>query len=119
MGHMVNTLTVASMERLNKKQYLLHLNDGQVMQLSITDMFSISIVQEDKGIAHIRFQPLSSLNNIEMQPIYRITDYHAPAGILASLSEGFLDVMVTVYAFYTQGSIRPLRAFATPEVLAV
>jgi hypothetical protein len=108
----MSSLMISNIERLNKKQYLLWLSDGQSMQLSITDMFSVKVMQEGRDVAYVHFQPLSSLNNIEMQPIYRITDYQAPSGILSVLTEGLLQAVLSVYAFYTHGIIRPWRAVA-------
>lgn len=105
-------LMISHIERLNKKQYVLWLSDGQAMQLSITDMFSVNVMQKNTHIAYVHFQPLSSLNNIEMQPIYRITNYQSPVGVFSAMTEGLLHTILNVYAFYTHGIIRPWRPAA-------
>ncbi|KQT38176.1 MULTISPECIES: hypothetical protein [unclassified Methylophilus] len=112
-------LIISHIERLNKRHYLLWLSDGQSLQLSITDMFNVKVMLADQEVASVHFQPLSSLNNIEMPPLYRINDYRAPAGVFALLADGFLNAILSVYAFYTHGIIKPWRAApATKSLLA-
>lgn len=108
-------LNISHIERLNKKHYLLCLTDGQMLQLSISDMFSVKVMHAEAEIAYVHFQPLSSLNNIEMPPLYRITNYRAPNGIFSILSDSLLDSILSVYAVYTRGIIRPWRADLVPE----
>lgn len=108
-------LNISHIERLNKKHYLLSLSDGQTLQLSISDMFSVKVMQVEAEIAWLHFQPLSSLNNIEMQPLYRITDYRATGGVFSILGDSLLDAVLSVYAVYTRGIIRPWRAATAPE----
>ncbi len=103
-------LSVSHIERCNKKHYLLWLSDGQSMQLLITDMFNVKVMHAGQEVAAARFQPLSSLNNIEMQPLYRINHYQAPSGVFSLLNDGLLNAILSVYAFYTHGIIRPWRA---------
>ncbi|SDK80538.1 hypothetical protein SAMN05192566_2496 [Methylophilus rhizosphaerae] len=112
-------LAISDIEQLNKKQYRLRLNDGQVMQLSISGMFSLHVMQAEREIAQVILQPLSSLNNPEIQPIYRVTNYQAPTGDLSLLAEALLDAMLRIYAWYTRGSIRPFRLHSASVPVAV
>jgi hypothetical protein len=114
----MSQLTISHIERLNKRHYLLWLSDGQSMQLSITDMFNVKVMHAGEQIAAAHFQPLSSLNNIEMPPLYRINDYQAPAGVFSLLADSFLQAILSVYAFYTHGIIKPWRAAAAAKSLA-
>lgn len=106
----MSQLIISHIERLNKRHYLLWLSDGQSMQLSITDMFNVKVMLADQEVASAHFQPLSSLNNIEMPPLYRINDYQAPSGVFALMADSFLNAILSVYAFYTHGIIKPWRA---------
>ncbi|HSI45723.1 MAG: hypothetical protein ACAH05_06285 [Methylophilus sp.] len=115
----MSQLIISHIERLNKKHYLLWLSDGQSMQLSVTDMFTVKIMLAGEEVASAHFQPLSSLNNIEMPPLYRINDYQAPSGGFSLLAEGLLNAILSVYAFYTHGIIKPWRAGAVPKSLQI
>jgi hypothetical protein len=110
-------LIVSHIERCNKKHYLLWLSDGQSMRLLIADMFNVKVMQADQEIAAAHFQPLSSLNNIEMQPLYRINHYQAPTGVFSLLTDGLLNAILSVYAFYTHGIIKPWQAASVPKSL--
>jgi hypothetical protein len=115
----MSQLIISHTERLNKRHYLLWLSNGQSMQLSITDMFNVKVMLADQEVAAVHFQPLSSLNNIEMPPLYRINNYSAPTGVFSLLSDGLLNAILSVYAFYTHGIIKPWRsAPATKSLLA-
>lgn len=105
----MSQLIISHIERLNKKHYLLYLSDGQSMQLSITDMFNVKVLLAGEEVAAAHFQPLSSLNNIEMPPLYRINDYQAPGGVYALLADSLLNAILNVYADYTHGIIKPWR----------
>lgn len=101
---------IRSIESFSKKHYQLRLSDGQCLSLMIADMFSVNVTLDGEAITQVRFQPLSSLNNLEMQPVYRISYYQAASGGWQPLAQALLDTMVDVYAAYTQGSIKPWRA---------
>ncbi len=102
-------LTIRDVEPLNKKQYLLRLSDGQEMRLYINAMFSAHVTQAEQEVAGVDFAPLSSLNNLELQPVYRVADYRMSAKISPALAQELLDAMTGVYASYTGGRVRPFR----------
>lgn len=113
----MSQLIISHIERLNKRHYLLWLSDGQSMQLSIADMFNVKVMLSGQEVASAHFQPLSSLNNIEMPPLYRINDYQAPSGVFSLLADGLLNAILSVYASYTHGIIKPWRAVPAPKSL--
>lgn len=100
---------VQSVTQHHKKQYFLSLHDGSLLQLQVVDMFNVHILQQGRSLVCVHFQPLSSLNNIEMQPIYRIASLRNAAGEDVRLSEALLECVLAVYRYYTNGSIRPWR----------
>jgi hypothetical protein len=100
---------VKSVTQQNKKQYALTLHDGQALQLQVTDMFNVHLLQQDHPLACVHFQPLSSLNNIEMQPMYRVASLRTSTGEDVQLSGELLECVFAVYRYYTNGSIRPWR----------
>jgi hypothetical protein len=102
-------LAVKSVVQQNKKHYALTLCGGQALELRVTDMFNVHLLQQDHPLACVHFQPLSSLNNIEMQPIYRVASLRTATGEDTQLSAELLECVFAVYRYYTNGSIRPWR----------
>lgn len=76
------------------------------MQLHIADMFTVQVMHVGEQVAKVHFQPLSSLNNLEMPPVYRVAEYQSPVGALGAQADALLDAILAVYAFYTRGQIR-------------
>jgi len=100
---------VASMTQHNKKLYGVTLRDGQSLLLAVEDMFTVQLMQRRRVMLQVRFQPLSSLNNLEMSPMYRVTDVIMDEGINPLLGDALLTCVFAVYQYYTQGSIHPWR----------
>lgn len=93
----------------NKKDYQLTLHDGQQLELAVTDMFSVAVFRQGQALLHIRFKPLSSLNNLEMQPVYRVASLLVADDLQGGYWQEWLECMLTVYRYYTRGSIHPWR----------
>ncbi len=102
-------VSVSCMWQLNKRDYQVWLTDGRSLLLRVVGMFDIVVTQDQHEVARIGFQPLSSLNNIEMPPVYRIASYHALQHAQSAIARTLLECMLCVYRFYTNGSIKPLR----------
>ena len=101
--------SVASMMQHNKKQYAITLQGGQMLDLQVSDMFHVQLQQHGRLLANMHFQPLSSLNNLEMPPDYRVASLLTDQGEVPEISEALLTCLYTVYGYYTRGSIRPWR----------
>lgn len=101
---------VEQMTQHNKKLYGVTLRDGQSLQLAVQDMFTVQLIQHSRVLLNVRFQPLSSLNNLEIQPVYRVADMQMDKQINPELEEELLMCVFAVYRYYTRGSIRPWRS---------
>jgi|GEM_PF-463103 hypothetical protein len=101
---------VKSVTQQTKKHYALTMHDDQALQLQVTDMFNVQLLQQDQPLVCVHFQPLSSLNNIEMQPMYRVASLRTATGEDTQLSTELLECVFAVYRYYTNGSIRPWRS---------
>lgn len=97
------------MTQQNKKLYAVMLQDGQSLVLAVEDMFTVQLRQQSRVLLNVRFQPLSSLNNLEMQPLYRVADMQREGALDPLLEEELLACVFTVYQYYTQGSIHAWR----------
>ena len=100
---------VLSVVQLNKKHYQLSLPGGQSLELAVVDMFNVRVMHAGKPVAQATFQPLSSLNNLEMPPLYKMVTFQDGEGEKLHGCQSLLEAVVAVYAYYTNGSIRPWR----------
>jgi len=99
---------VLSVMQWNKKHYQASLMDGQHLEL-VVDMFNVQVMHAGRPVAKATFQPLSSLNNLEMQPVYRLAAFQDNEGENLHGCQPLLETVFAVYAYYTNGSIRPWR----------
>lgn len=100
---------VLSVAQLNKKHYQLFLAAGQCLELAVVDMFNVHVLEGGKPLARATFQPLSSLNNLEMQPVYKLVTFQNGDGERLHGCLSLLETVVAIYAYYTNGSIRSWR----------
>jgi hypothetical protein len=98
---------VLSVSQLNKKHYQASLVGGQRLELAVVDMFNVHVLDADKPLARATFQPLSSLNNLEMQPVYKLAAFQDGEGAELHGCQSLLEAVVAIYAYYTNGAIRP------------
>ncbi|AKR42597.1 hypothetical protein [Methylophilus sp. TWE2] len=99
---------VLSVMQWNKKHYQASLMDGQHLEL-VVDMFNVQVMHAGRPVAKATFQPLSSLNNLEMQPVYKLAAFQDDEGENLHGCQPLLETVFAVYAYYTNGSIRPWR----------
>lgn len=99
---------VLSVMQWNKKHYQVSLTDGQHLEL-VVDMFNVQVTHADRPIAKATFQPLSSLNNLEMQPVYKLAAFQDGEGENLHGCQPLLETVVAIYAYYTNGNIRSWR----------
>ena len=99
--------SVDCMMQQNKKLYSVLLQDGQSLVLSVENMFTVQLRQQNRILLNVRFQPLSSLNNLEIQPMYRMADILMDDALDHVLADALLACIFTVYQCYTGGSIHP------------
>lgn len=102
---------VLSVMQWNKKHYQASLADGQHLEL-VVDMFNVQVIHAGRPVAKATFQPLSSLNNLEMQPVYRLAAFQNDRGEHLHGCLPLLETLFSIYAYYTNGSIRPWRQAA-------
>lgn len=104
----VTEYEVLSVMQWNKKHYQASLTGGQYLEL-VVDMFNVQVMHAGRPVAKATFQPLSSLNNLEMQPVYRLAAFQDGDGENLHGCQPLLEAVVAIYAHYTNGSIRSWR----------
>ncbi len=93
---------------INHKRQKLHLNSGQELAIAIENMFDVNIYDGEQKIGQLRFQPLSSLNNPEISPVYKMTRssilsqklQHSPDAEVVS------KMAMALYCQYTNGRVQ-------------
>ena len=98
-------MTILHIETLNKRDQRLHLDSGAVVDLTVENMHEVAMYRGEEKIGRLRFEALSSLNNIEISPLYHLYE--------ATLNDTFGPQMkdinragVALFQAYTNGRIR-------------
>lgn len=92
-------------EALNKRDHRIHLDSGLTVDITVENMHEVAIYQGKEKVGRLKFEALSSLNNIEISPLYHLYE--------ATLQEVFSTQMrdinragVALFKSYTNGRIR-------------
>lgn len=99
-------MTVLHVHAINKKDQQLHLSGGQVIGLSVERMFEVGMYLDQQEIGRIRFEALSSLNNPEISPLYKLHTCHADHPLLKRNFKEIMQVALDLFRQYTNGRIR-------------
>lgn len=92
-------------EALNKRDHRIHLESGTVVDITVENMHEVAMYHGEEKIGMLRFEALSSLNNIEISPLYHLYE--------AMMNDTFGPQMkdinragVALFQAYTNGRIR-------------
>lgn len=92
-------------EALNKRDQRLHLDSGAVVDITVENMHEVAIYQGKEKVGGLKFEALSSLNNIEISPLYHLYE----ATLQSAFGQQMKDINragVALFQSYTNGRIR-------------
>lgn len=90
---------------INKKTQNLILDSGQQLSVVIDTMFSLKVYESDVCVADMVFQPLSSLNNPDLSPTYKITKADFGNEVILEHSDVIRKIAIDFFSTYTNGRI--------------
>ncbi|HEY0268709.1 MAG TPA: hypothetical protein VGC12_05680 [Methyloradius sp.] len=91
---------------LNKKQQELHLNPETSIGLCIEKMFEIALYLSNEEIGRLKFKPLTSLNNLEISPIYKLDEASIRHLHNSKDRDCIIEAAVNLFEDYTNGSVK-------------
>lgn len=98
-------MTILHIEALNKRDQRLHLDSGAVVDLTVENMHEVAMYRGEEKIGRLRFEALSSLNNIEISPLYHL--YEATLQDAFGLhAQAINRAGVALFLAYTNGRVR-------------
>lgn len=65
-------MTILHIETLNKRDQRIHLDSGVVVDLTVENMHEVAMYLQHQEIGRLCFEALSSLNNIDISPLYQL-----------------------------------------------
>lgn len=98
-------MPIKQIHRMNKRVQMLELHDAQVIELRIDTMHATAILQDGEEIGRLTFQALSSLNNIDISPLYKVHSYVLKKGSLVSEAEVICSCAIDHFRSFTNGRI--------------
>ncbi len=99
-------MPITHIQAVTKKEQLLQLDSGEQIALRIADMHHIVIFCDDLEIGRLRFSALSSLNNVEIRPLYQLEHYSYTPLALLHEKQALCTAAIALFENYTNGRIK-------------
>lgn len=100
-------MPIVEIHPINKRDQRITLDNGIVLNISVEQIFRVNFYLANTEVGHLKFESLSSLNNLEMRPIYKINGESFEHPALATDTEQLRDAAIALYQSYTNGKILP------------
>ncbi|WP_137718377.1 hypothetical protein [Methylobacillus flagellatus] len=97
---------------INKRFHVIEI-DGETINLNVVNMHEVAISEHGMQLGLLRFSALSSLNNVEIRPLYSLSEIRFDAPHLAQVEHQLLLAAVGLFSRFTNGRFRlpqPLQA---------
>ncbi|WP_025872026.1 hypothetical protein [Methylobacillus glycogenes] len=110
-------MPILELQPLNKRDYQVRLghteadtdlasnSQSTVLRMSVEQMFSVNFYLESERIACLRFESLSSLNNLELNPIYKLREESLDHPLVAADAAPLRLAAIEHYLAYTNGKL--------------
>ena len=90
----------------SKKRRILFLGDGTRVDIHVASMFDVELQQEGQVIGRLSFSALSSLNNLEMNPLYLLHEATITAEPMLTEANTLFLAAIQFFREYTNGKFR-------------
>lgn len=98
-------MPIAHVHSVTKKVQRLELDNGNTIELRI-EMQQVLIYHGENDIGRLSFSALSSLNNVEIRPLYHLDHYTFTQADFMQEKHAVLTVAVELFKTYTNGRIK-------------
>lgn len=102
-------MPIVEIHPINKRDQRITLDNGIVLNISVEQIFRVNFYLDDAEVGHLKFESLSSLNNLEMRPIYKINGESFEHPALAADAGQLREAAIALYQSYTNGRILPIK----------
>ena len=91
---------------INKKCQDMLLGSGQRLKVVIETMFNVKIYDDSVCVINMEFHPLTSLNNPELSPRYKIISSNIETELIHGSYQDVSKIAMDFFCMYTGGSIQ-------------
>lgn len=104
-------MPILDLQPINKRDYQLTLakenstEADTILRMSVEQIFSVNFYLQSEIIASLRFESLSSLNNLELNPIYKLRDESLDHPLVAADAAPLRLAAIEHYLAYTNGKL--------------
>lgn len=99
-------MAIAHTYHITKKAYRVELDSGEKVELLVENMHEIALRHEQHEIGRLKFAALSSLNNIDISPLYSLYQASFDSRQLQAAATELQLAAVELFRAYTNGRIR-------------
>ncbi|MCB5190780.1 hypothetical protein LG198_08585 [Methylobacillus arboreus] len=98
-------MPISNIQSVNKRDQLIILDTGEVLSISVEQIFKVNFYMNESIVGYLQFESLSSLNNLEMRPIYKVREESFEHPVLAAEADHLRAAAIALYQSYTNGKI--------------
>ena len=98
-------MSTLKIRQITKKDQQIIFASGVVIDISVENIFEVGMYLDNRKVGRMKFNALSSLNNLELSPLYHLDELSIQPKI-KEYSEDLEKVSVNLFKEYTNGRIR-------------
>lgn len=103
-------MTILHIETLNKRDQRIHLDSGAVVDITVENMHEVAIYLQQQEVGRLYFEALSSLNNVDISPLYRLRAATLRQSAVGPDVKALWRAGIALFQAYTNGRIKPAAA---------
>lgn len=102
-------MAILHLQQINKRDQLITLDTGDVLSMTVEKMFQVNVYLGDEVAGLLRFEALSTLNNIELSPIYKLIEESLDHPSIIQDAKEIRAAAIKLYKSYTNGAVRDIK----------
>ncbi|ABE50830.1 hypothetical protein [Methylobacillus flagellatus] len=98
-------MPIQDIQVINKRDQRITLDNGATLSISVEQIFKVNFYLDDAIVGYLRFESLSSLNNLEIRPVYKLREESFEHPVLAPEADALRSAAIALFQAYTNGKI--------------
>ncbi len=98
-------MPILNIRAVNKRDQLITLDSGNVLSMTVEQIFRVNFYMDEQIVGYLYFESLSSLNNLEISPIYKVREESFAHPALTADAGELREAGLALYQSYTNGKI--------------
>ncbi|MDR5171953.1 hypothetical protein ACKF11_05140 [Methylobacillus sp. Pita2] len=98
-------MPILDIQAINKRDQLITLDTGTVLSISVEQIYRVNFYMNGLIVGHLWFESLSSQNNLEINPVYKVREESFGHPALTGDASELREAGIALYRAYTNGKI--------------